>query len=352
MDTDNPELSELPPPDLLWELDWLSIRTAIFRAALELQVWTRIASGTNSAHQIAQEHGWDVTGTCRLLDALCSMKLLDKDERGYQLVPIAKAYLVAGTRNYVGDLLLADMGWEGNGKLADAICTGKRPIVSDWTSGGIGALWASYGKSSYLRPEKAIEGNVEIWRLLDIAATERLRVLDVACGSASMTLALANQNPRVMLTLNDWPAVVDAALAVAEELGIKRQIASLPGDIRTVDFGKDQYDLIWIGDILHFFGPEEIVRTLKRLNQALIPGGLLVVKETVVDEARRENTWLQASLWLFGVSIEGNMYTPSEWTGFLKQAGFADPTPVSREEGLPLWFKASKRQPGQSPTPL
>jgi SAM-dependent methyltransferase len=139
---------------------------------------------------------------------------------------------------------------------------------------------------------------------------------------------------------------------VAEKLGIKRQVTSLPGDIRKVDFRKSKYDLIWIGDFLHFWGPEKIVRTLKKFHQALVPGGILVVKETVVDEARREDTWLLALLWLFGVSTEGNLYTPSEWTGFLKQAGFADPIPVSREEGLPLWFKASKRQPGQSPAPL
>jgi len=342
MDTDNPELAGLPPADLLEELDWLSIQTTIFRAALELQVWKKMASGANSAQQIAQENGWDITGTCRLLDALCSMKLLDKDERGYQFAPIAKAYLIAGTPNYMGDLLLADMGWEGNGKLADAIRTGTRPIVSDWTSGGIAAHWASYEAPSRLRPEKAIEGKAEIWRQLDIAATEGLRVLDVACGSASMTLALANQNPGVLLTLNDWPAVVEGALAVAEKLGLKRQVTSLPGDIHTVDFGKNQYDLIWIGDFLHFLGPEQIVKILKKLNRALVLGGVLVVSETVVDEARRETRWLLGSLWLFGVSAEGNLYTPSEWTYFLKQADFVDPVPVSKEGGLPIWFKASK----------
>ena len=352
MDTDNPGLSELPPAGLLYELFGLSLQATIFRAALELQVWTKIASGTNSAHQIAQENGWDITGTRRLLDALCSIKLLDKDEGGYQLMPIARVYLVAGTRNYMGDTLLAGMGWEGNGKLADAIRTGKRPIADDWTSGGTAALWTSYGTSTYLHPEKAIEGNVEIWRLLDTSTMGRLRVLDVACGSASMTLALANQNSGVMLTLNDWPAVVDAALAVAEKLGIKRQITPLAGDIHTVDFGKDQYDLIWIGDILHFFGPEEIVSILKRLNRALIPGGVLVVSETVVDEARREARALQESLYLFGVSIEGNMYTPSEWTDFLKQADFVDPISIGKEGGLPIWFKGSKRQPSQSPAPL
>lgn len=169
-------------------------------------------------------------------------------------------------------------------------------------------------------------------------------MLDVACGSASMTLALAKRNPGVSLTLNDWPPVVESALMVAEKLGIKQQVTSLPGDIRFVDFGRSQYDLIWIGDFLHFWGPEEVVSILKKLNQALVPGGVLVVKETVVDEGRREDFWLLGALWLFGSSIEGNLYTPSEWLDFIVQAGFSDPVPISREgEDLPLWFKATKQ---------
>jgi len=344
MDTDNPELTGTPPADLLEEFVWLAQQVATFRAALELQVWEKIASGARSAQQIAQENGWDIPGTCRLLDALCSLKLMDKDEQGYQLVPVAKTYLIPGASSYMGDILLAEMGWEGNGKLPDAIRTGRRPIVSDWTSGGMAAVWVSSEAPSRLRPEQAIEGKEEIWHLLDIAAREGLRVLDVACGLASMTLALAKQNPRVSLTLSDWPPVVESALVVAEKLGIRRQVTPLPGDIHSVDFGKDQYDLIWIGDFLHFVGPEQIVKILKKLNRALIPGGVLVVSEIVgVDESRRGDAKaLLGALWLFGVSDEGNLHTQSEWIDFLKQANFVDLIPVSKEGDWHIWFKASK----------
>lgn len=47
------------------------------------------------------------------------------------------------------------------GGLADAIRTGTRPIVSDWTSGGAAAAWAGYEAPSRLRPEKVIEGKAE-----------------------------------------------------------------------------------------------------------------------------------------------------------------------------------------------
>src|SRR5512136_1365731 len=179
MDTLNPEPAETPPPDLLEEFVWLAQQVAAFRAALELQVWEKMASGARSAQQIAKENGWDIPGTGRLLDALCSLKLMDKDEQGYQLVPVAQAYLIPGASSYMGDSLLAELGWEGNGKLADAIRTGRRPIASDWTSGGMATVWVNSEAPSRLRPEQAIEGKQEIWHLLGIAAREGLRVLDV-----------------------------------------------------------------------------------------------------------------------------------------------------------------------------
>jgi hypothetical protein len=135
---------------------------ATFRAALKLRVWQQIASGAHLAQQISQANGWDITGARMLLDALCSMKLLDKDERGNQLVPVAVAYLIPGTPNYMGDTLLASRGWEGNGRLPEAIRTGKRTIVSDWTSSGIAAVWDGYEAPSRPRPEKVIEGKAEI----------------------------------------------------------------------------------------------------------------------------------------------------------------------------------------------
>ena len=342
MKTSTPENPEIPSADLLVDLEWQFLKVSTFRAALELQVWNKVESEPKTAQRISEENNWDLTGTQRLLDALCAMKLLYKEEDEYHLIPISETYLITGTPGYMGNVFLSTMNYEGNGKLADAVRTGTRPIAKDYTSGNLAAYWAGNEAPSYLRPEKAIEGKNDIWYLLGIQATEGLRVLDVACGSASMTLALAKQNPGVALTLNDWPPVVESALTVAEKLGIKQQVTSLSGDIHTVDFGRCQYDLIWIGDFIHFWKPEEIVGILKRLNQALVPGGILIVKETVVDEARREDLWLLASLWLFGVSTTGNLYTPSECLNLMKQAGFSDPIPVNRDNNLPLWFKAIK----------
>ena len=66
MNTDTPENPEIPSADLLMELDWQSIKVSTFRAALELQVWNKVASEPKTAQRIAEENDWDLTGTQRL----------------------------------------------------------------------------------------------------------------------------------------------------------------------------------------------------------------------------------------------------------------------------------------------
>ena len=75
------------------------------------------------------EVSWDVTGRCMLLDAFCAMGLLDKNEAGYGLNLMAKVYLLPGKPTYIGYSFLRDLAWEQRGNLAEAIRSGRRPVI-------------------------------------------------------------------------------------------------------------------------------------------------------------------------------------------------------------------------------
>lgn len=47
------------------------------------------------------------------------------------------------------------------------------------------------------------------------------------------------------------------AQEVAEKLGVRGQVTALAGDIQIVEYGRDAYDVVWLGDITHFFSPAE-----------------------------------------------------------------------------------------------
>ena len=101
------------------------------RAAIELRLWEKVAFGEDTVQKIVSKEGWDHAGTQVLLDAICSIQLLKMEEVRYSLVPESEYYLLPGKSTYKGDIVLNEYGWEGNGKLAEAIRSGKRPMQYD-----------------------------------------------------------------------------------------------------------------------------------------------------------------------------------------------------------------------------
>ena len=305
--------------------------TAMIHAGLELQIWAKIAAGFRTAHDLAGHENWDPTGTRALLDALFAIGLLEKDEAGYQLAPIAEQTLLPGSPAYEGNGVLLEWVGLGHSPLAQAVRTGKRPVISDLTSEGEAASWASFSSTHGFRapdlvvPEWFWSRVDSFWRAAGIEAQDGLRVLDVGCGPGVISMALARQNPGVRVTLFDRQPELDLARAVAEKLNLSRQLTMLAGDMRALDYGRNQFDVVLFSYCLMFFSPEEHVSLLRKASDALVPGGTLVVSQYIADDARRKRKRpLRNALWIYASTAQGDAYTTSECKGFVERAGFVN----------------------------
>ena len=318
----NEPLENIPKLDSI-EFWYVNVKISILRAALELHVWDRIAGGTTNAEQMALEDGWDPVGTTILLDALCGMGLLDKDSKGYCLTPLSDFYLVKGKSTYMGDVRMAQLTWEHQGSLADAIRKRKRPIVKNWTDSEMETVWAGHSIPFRLSPDRYMEYYETFWSVLGFEENLSITVLDVACGPGAETFCLALQNPSSTITLQDWPTVLEEGARIAEKLGVTNQVSYLPGDWELADFGENCYDVVLLGSIAHFYGPEVVDKLFSKAGKALQPGGTVIVSGPLPDESRcREEFPLVSAVWLYATSEEGTMYTFSEYRDFLKNTGF------------------------------
>jgi SAM-dependent methyltransferase len=305
--------------------------TAMIHAGLELQIWAKVAAGHRTAHDLAEHENWDPTGTRALLDALFAIGLLEKDEAGYQLAPIAEQTLLPGSPAYEGNGVLMEWVGLGNSPLAQAIRTGKRPVITDLTSEGEAASWASFASTHGFRAPNLIVPQWfwslvdSFWRAAGIEAHDGLRVLDIGCGPGVISMALARQNPGVHATLLDRTPALDLARAVAEKLNLRRQLTMLPGDMRALDYGRSQFDVALFSYCLMFFSPEEHVNLLRKAHDALAPGGTLVLSQYIADDARsKRKSALRNALWIYVSSAQGDAYTTSECKGFVERAGFVN----------------------------
>ena len=115
----------------------------------------------------------------------------------------------------------------------------------------------------------------------------------------------------------------EIALEAARKLGLEQQITILPGDMFSLDYGQDKFDIARLGFVTYFFGPDDLMQLFRRVYTALVTGGMLVIEAPLSDEGRRENE--EAVLdgpWLFAVSARGDVYSFSDYKGYLEQAGF------------------------------
>lgn len=123
----------------------------------------------------------------------------------------------------------------------------------------------------------------ETLRAVSFAGTAHL--LDVGGGTGAFLAAVARATPGLHGTLFDLPAVVPAARERFAAAGLSDRIDVVPGSFRTdrLPAGADTVSLV---RVLYDHADDTVAALLRKLCEALPPGGRLVVSEPMTGGAR------------------------------------------------------------------
>lgn len=144
---------------------------------------------------------------------------------------------------------------------------------------------------------------------------ERGSVLDLGGGPGTYARLFAGHGIRT--TIMDQPDVVEM---IEPELKDYPQISMVPGDFHQ-SLPPGPFDLVFMGNILHIYGPDENLRLLKRAHGVLNPGGAAAI----VDMVRGRS--LRAVLFAVNMLVNtesGGTWTEDEYRSWLEKAGFGD----------------------------
>jgi C-methyltransferase len=319
--------SQFIEPKIIDQMDEYIYKTYIFRAALQLKIWDKVAKGWDTAEKIVANEKWDLPGTQMLLDDLCSLKLLMQRNHRFHLVKEAACYLISDGPAYQGNYLLNEFHWEGEGQLAQTIRTGKRPIHYNASNEDMSAVWTEMYSLSLANIDAFLQNNTQLWGKLKIQLDRDLQVLDVACGPAPRTLALARQNPGIQITLLDWEKILRIAFNFAHTLGVDKQVILKKGDLWTTDFGSNRFNLIYLGNITHFFNIDENIKLFKKAFAALVPSGIIVI-----NALRHEYPLpLDPKLRYYAMSKGGAAYDFAQYRNMLEQTGFINVEDIAKQ---------------------
>lgn len=325
-----------PNRDVLDDIEFGLLKAAVLKAAIELEIPTRIAEGHRTVPALSRVLGTNERGTRMLLDALCFIGLLTKQHSEYRLAPTADAFLVKGKPSYYGDGALGELTWDARGQLSRVLRTGK-PIIPAATTEAFEPTWSGIAASSLVDWQAQLESANTLWDKVGVTleGTKSLRLLDFACGSGIVSYALAKRYPGVRVTALDRPMVLTYAKQIADAAGVNSQVSFVSGDVLNPELKPESFDLVLLRNLTNYLSPEQNIGSFRHAYEALVPSGMIVINAPIADEDRRgpSEVPIQAvEMLLF--SLEGDTYTFGEYRGMLETAGFYEVTGYKDDWGL------------------
>jgi ubiquinone/menaquinone biosynthesis C-methylase UbiE len=330
--------SNLSPQQITEDL-WAAWRTQALVAGIELAVFTHISEGNRTAKEIAKAARASLKGVERLLDALAALGYLSRKGEKYSLEPIAEKFLVSTRPTYMGGMALStSLVWDTWGRLTESVKTGRPVKKVDADEDGrdfFPKLVSAIFPASYAAARAAVAA-------LPGKARGKIRnILDVAAGSAAWSIAFAQALPDARVTVVDYPEVTPVTRQFTEQMGVADRYDYVEGNLREIDFGRNRYDLVILGHIIHSEGEKWGKKLVKKSHKALGEGGQLLIAEMVPNDARTAPPIpLLFALNMLLHTDQGDVFTMREYRAWLKEAGFKSVKTIDAPAPSPLILAA------------
>lgn len=201
------------------------MESRIFLTGAELDLYSLLASRPLSIDEILSETKTDRRGMTILLDALCALGLLVKDNNRYQTEESITPILTANSPDSILPIALHICTlWKTWSKLTDAVLGKDRGQLEKQGALADGHIQAFIGAMHMVALRNAPEA------VNAVSPGVARRLIDVGGGSGSYTLAFLNAVPDMKATLFDLPEVIEMARARLEEAGMIERVTLKAGN--------------------------------------------------------------------------------------------------------------------------
>jgi len=311
-----------PSPELVFQTLTSYQKAFALKAAIELELFTAIAEGACDPVSLAKRTGAAERGIRILADYLTIEGFLRKENGSYSLSQDSVVFLDKRSPAYLGGMagfLCSEQNVNNMWVLTDSVRKGGTASHIGDNSKPVDDRWVNFAQSmgAMAAPMAAV-----LSQIVNANPSSSIRVLDVASGHGMYGITAAKNNPRVHVTLLDWPAVLEVAKGNAQKAGVSDRCTALPGSAFDSNLGEG-YDYIFITNFLHHFDMATCEMLLRRFHAALKPAGKTITVEFVPNEDRVTPTMAAAfSLVMLAHTDSGDAYTFPEYEKMHRAAGF------------------------------
>jgi len=314
----------------------------VLLSAIELGLFSELGSGALTGAELQQRLTLHKRANPDFFDTLVALRFLERDGDGpqarYRNTAETALFLDRKSPNFMGGFLeMANARlypyW---GDLTDALRTGQPQNEIKQTGAPMFAeLYSDPARlDQFMDAMSGISaGNFQA--LANAFDFSRYGTLcDIGGATGQLSMIASRRHPHLRCITADLPMVTQIAERKIADAGLSDRVKA-----QAVDFFAEPLpsaDVITMGMILHDWNLEKKQALIKKVYEALPPGGAFVVVENLIDDARRENAFgLMMSLNMlieFGDAFD---FTGADFSEWCRAAGFR------RTEIIPLAGPAS-----------
>jgi len=310
--------------DRYQELMQINAASHVLRTARQLGLFEQLRGGQKTADQLAESLQLTRPGLDLLLDCLIALNVIERYQDDHALAPVMQLLC-----QYDHDL--GDAGWQ---RLAKMVQGGPR--IADEAIGRDRTYLDSLAATQWIHTPAAMQAA----EMLDMGgptgptgtpsdngAFAPLRILDLGCGSAVWSCAMAYRDGRATILAVDDAAPLAAATSTANAIELNDRFETEAGDPETIDLAGEQFGLVVIAQRLHATDDSGRQALIDKAYQALGPGGRLVVIDLFRGPAKPSLSETIEALRVHtatGGTGQGRMQSIEELQQQLKARGMTD----------------------------
>jgi predicted transcriptional regulator len=294
------------------------MKSRIILTAAELDLFTYLERKPSMADEIAEKLGLDQNALTRLMDCLVVFGLIEKAKGPYSNTQKGALFSSDHPETILPMILHMNHLWDTWSRLTESVRKGHQGQTEPGLKFEEKSMKAFIGAMHVV----AKGMSAEIAESFDLTPYRKL--LDVGGASGTYTMAFLRKNLEMRAILFDMEKVIPIARERLETEGLLDRVDLVAGD-----FYKDTLpggcDLALLSAIIHQNSPDQNVSLYKKVYQALTPGGVILIRDHIMDESRTKPP--SGAIFALNMLVNtrgGDTYTFNEIKDTLKMAGFTE----------------------------
>ncbi len=285
------------------------------RAAVDLGILDTLAKGQKTADQLAEALSLNPAATARLMNVMAGTELVEKYGEDYALSNIAR--LIPQP--------FLDFGNSYWQYLASHVRSGNSLVVDDSIPHTESDFLATQAYKEWMLTPVALE----VARILSMGESRTgLNILHLGCGSAVFGVTLAHRDPLSKLTLVDTAVDLKRADQTINSVELGSQVTQVVGqwdDLSSCEgLERGAYDLVVIGNRLHWRSPERCEQLLKDLTAYMKTDGELAIVDIFPGKEAGDLARAEHDLELGLRTESGQLHDPIRLRESLERTAFGN----------------------------